>query len=389
MEKTVEPPTPEPVAYKMPRSRSWARLRDAALKPLLKGILGRRLYHDLTEKYYWAVVFVNYVFMRVPFLRRRYKVGLWSQSLYIEGTNACNAACVFCAYPQMERPKALMPMDVFRESIDQWTKLGGDEIDLTPIVGEPLADKLLFERMDYMLSTPKIRRFHFFSNAVLIKPEHCEKLCKYSEKLIVYLSFGGFDRETYHKIMGIDKHAEAVAAIRCLIETKRRMASRLVIQINLRTPEKNGEHGEFWEYLQKSQDEKLIVVDKIAAYDSWAGSIGDKELAESGLTVKPMPSKRGPCHRLMTTPMVLTDGRVNGCADRDIETVLIVGDMKKQPLGEILKGDALFDLIDAHDRGEPPEVCRRCNYWDSLYPNWLQGPLFKPVNAFFNWLNRR
>jgi hypothetical protein len=164
---TVEEARPI-AAYKMPRSRLWGRVRDSVLKPALKRLLGRGFYHDLTEKYYWANVFVNYVFMRVPFLRRAFKVGLWSQSLYIEGTNACNAACVFCAYPQMERAKAVMPMTLFKKSIDEWAALGGDEIDLTPIVGEPLADKFLFERMDYMMSVPKIRRFHFFTNAVLI-----------------------------------------------------------------------------------------------------------------------------------------------------------------------------------------------------------------------------
>ena len=39
--------------------------------------------------------------------------------------------------------------------------MGGSEVDLTPIVGDPFADRFLFERLDYLNSLPDIRRFHF------------------------------------------------------------------------------------------------------------------------------------------------------------------------------------------------------------------------------------
>ena len=37
------------------------------------------------------------------------------RGLHVEGTNVCNAECVFCAYPQMERKKRVMPMDDFEK----------------------------------------------------------------------------------------------------------------------------------------------------------------------------------------------------------------------------------------------------------------------------------
>ena len=89
--------------------------------------------------------------------------------------------------------------------------------------------------MDYLDSLPQIRRFHVTTNAILIKTEHYPKLLKYGGKLAVYTSFGGFDRETYHKVMGVDKFDKAVSGIRGLIDSKRqitrRSASRLVCRI--------------------------------------------------------------------------------------------------------------------------------------------------------------
>ena len=39
------------------------------------------------------------------------------RGLHVEGTNICNAECVFCAYPQMERRKQTMSMEDFRRVV--------------------------------------------------------------------------------------------------------------------------------------------------------------------------------------------------------------------------------------------------------------------------------
>ena len=153
--------------------------------------------------------------------------------------------------------------------------------------------------------------------------------------------------------MGVDKFDEAVGAIRGLIEAKRRSGSELGIQVNLRVPPGDAK-GEFWDYLRSCAAEGLISIDGINAFDSWAGAIKEEDLASAGLAARPMPEKRGPCHRLLTTPVVLADGRVNACACRDVEAELIIGDLKDQSLAQILSGDKLHELIEQHDRGEFP-----------------------------------
>ena len=59
-------------------------------------------------------------------------------------TNICNAKCTFCAYPKVVANKTLetgvMPLATFKKAVDEWSALGGQSLDLTPVVGDPLVD---------------------------------------------------------------------------------------------------------------------------------------------------------------------------------------------------------------------------------------------------------
>ena len=316
----------------------------------------------LKIKYGWAKTLLNYWLMRLGL------AGAWPHALYIEGTNICNAACVFCAYPQMERKKGTMPFGLFRRAVDEFIAAGGREVDLTPIVGDPLLDRDLFDRLKYLKARPKIRRYHFYTNAIRLTAEMAAQLVQH-DRLIVYCSFGGFDRETYKRVMGVDKFTEAMAGIRALIDAKIAASSRMKIQVNLRTPAGPLDLT-FGIYLKICRHEGIITIERMEAYDSWAGAVKPEDLEAAGLKARPMPEKRGPCHRLITSPVVLADGRVNACACRDVEASLIIGDLKDRSLRDILSGPELHGLIEAHAKGDLPEVCKRCTYYDSVYPSW-------------------
>lgn len=353
-------------------------MREAA-KAVLRALGGARLVGWAGAKYVWGLTWLNYALMRLPFARAL-GIGAWPHALYIEGTNICNAKCVFCAYPEMERPKKVMTMEFFRSVIDQYVAMGGTEVDLTPIVGDPFVDGQIIERLKYLESKPELRRYHFFTNAIGMRPELGRQMLPFGSRLRVYISFGGFDRETYHKVFGVDKFEVVVPNIKALIEAKREAKSDLGLQVNLRTPRDNNK-GEFWEYLLEAKRQGVIELTWMGAYDSWAGHIKDHELTEVGLVPRGMPPKRGACHRLLTSPVVLADGRVNACACRDVEASLIIGDLTKQSLAEVLSGPELYKLVDQHAKNELPEVCQRCTYYDSILPYWLAGQPPRPDPA--------
>ena len=315
---------------------------------------------------------LNYALMRSSLINALGPTQIRPHTLYIEGTNICNARCVFCAYPQMKRPKTTMPMETFRDVVEQYLALGHAEVDLTPIVGDPFADRSLFERLDFLASHAAVKGFHFYTNAILMKPELAERLTAYDGRFSIFCSFGGFDRATYRTIMGVDKFEEAVANIRGLIDAKERTASTISIQVNLRAP-KGSEHGEFWDYLVRRKSERLITIDSVDDFDNWGGDISEPTLKQAGLVPKLPPVHRGPCRRLLTGPTVLADGRVNACCCRDIEATLIIGDVKAQPLSDILAGAPLRGLIERHASGDYPKACRDCTRYASIYPAWMHG----------------
>jgi len=335
--------------------------------------LGRKAYEALRQlKYrlFWLYdtleTELNFRFRRATTLSEMERVRKVPRNLHIEATNVCNAKCTFCAYPQMERAKETMPMDTFKTIIDEYVEMGGKGVSLTPIVGDPFVDRHLFERLDYLNQKPEIRGFYFYTNAILMKPVIIDRLLAYSEKLSIFVSFGGFDRETYKAIMGVDYFDLVCQNIEAFIVAKQRSQSDLAFSLALRCPLSNW-RGEFWEKCQTYKQQGLMKIEFVHTFDSWAGKVKNQDLERVGLTATRPPYKRGACELLFAKPIVLANGKVNACACRDVEAELIVGDLTDAPLKEIWAGQGINNIIEQHEQGDFPEVCRRCTWYNSIY----------------------
>ncbi|MBI5241474.1 MAG: radical SAM protein [Elusimicrobia bacterium] len=310
---------------------------------------------------------LNYALLRsIPGARA------WPNTLVIEGTNICNARCAFCAYPRMKRPKATMSLSLFRSAVDQYLELGETDVDLTPIAGDPLVDKHLLERLDYLHAHPRRPRFHFYTNAILLTSQKRERLLAYGERFRLFCSLAAFDRDAYRQVMGVDKFDEVVANLRALIEAKAASGSRAGVQVCVR-PARGGAAGELWDYLQEMRDKGVVTLEVISHFDNWGGLISAAELENSGRPAIPAPLHHGPCHRLLTGPVVLADGRVAACCCRDLEATLIIGDLKTRSLRDILSGPELKEYLARQARGDFPDVCKVCTRYGPVYP-WFGGP---------------
>jgi sulfatase maturation enzyme AslB (radical SAM superfamily) len=286
--------------------------------------------------------------------------------LGIEGTNICNAKCIFCAYTQMERPKKIMPMQDFKDIIVQYVAIGGQYVSLTPIVGDPFMDNNIFERLDFLYTLPEIRRISFYTNGILMKPQISQRLLDYDRKLTIHISIGGFDRETYTSIMGIDMFDVVRYNIEALIEQKLNSGSSIDVLIALRCPPSKWT-GELWKKLQAWEREEILKIHSINTFDSWAGKVKEECLKKVGLVPIKKPYKRGACEMLYFKPIVLANGEVNACYCRDVEAELIIGDLKKSTLSDILAGRDIEELIERHEYGDFPDVCKRCTKYISIY----------------------
>jgi radical SAM protein with 4Fe4S-binding SPASM domain len=288
------------------------------------------------------------------------------RGLHIEGTNICNAECVFCAYPQMERRKQTMSMEDFRRIVEDYLGMGGRHVSLTPIVGDPFVDKFLFERLEYLWTDARVSGISFYTNGILMTPEKSAKLLHYADKLHVHVSWGGFDKATWDAIMGVPKFEAARDNVLALIAHKRQSASRLPLTLALRCPD-SSKHGPLYAELHAAEKAGLIEIAGMPDYDSWAGKVTPEALASVGLRPREMPFKKGACELLFTKPVVLANGDVNACACRDVEAELVVGNVKDKPLSAIWAGKEIDAIIARHERGDYPDVCKRCTYFVSVY----------------------
>jgi radical SAM protein with 4Fe4S-binding SPASM domain len=199
-----------------------------------------------------------------------------------------------------------------------------------------------------------------------MSPEKSERLMRYASKLHVHVSWGGFDRETWNTIMGVEKFEAARDAVLAFLATVERTQTKIRFTLALRCPDSNCV-GELWEQLDAFRKRGLVEIAGMSDYDSWAGKIEAQALEKVGLAPRKMPYKRGACELLFTKPVILADGRVNACACRDVEAELIVGNVNDKPLKEIWAGREITELIERHERGDYPDVCKRCTYFVSVY----------------------
>ena len=135
--------------------------------------LGWRIYHTVhtngpaADVVYWGAYYVENFWRGLKYKKISRQVitpeELWahrhlvpSSGLVTGVTNICNAKCSFCAYPKVVANKTLqtgiMPFDVFKKAVDEWAVVGGQSLDLTPVVGDPLVDPGLLEKVDYAVN---------------------------------------------------------------------------------------------------------------------------------------------------------------------------------------------------------------------------------------------
>lgn len=326
----------------------------------------------------------HYRFQRDEIRRHLESLRRIPRGLHVEGTNICNAECVFCAYPQMQRKKQTLPLDEFQRIVLEYVAMGGRHVSLTPIVGDPFVDKHMFERLDFLMALDAVTGISFYTNAILMTRDKCERLMTYAKKLHVHVSWGGFERETWNTIMGVAKFEQARDAVLAFIDVKRETGSKIPFTLALRCPDSSCT-GPLWDTLSAARKQGLVEIAAMPDYDSWAGLVKSADLERVGLRPRRMPYKRGACELLFTKPVVLANGDVNACACRDVEAELIVGNVKNEPLAQIWAGEKIDAIIAAHERGDYPDVCKRCTYFVSVYNSRRSRTFDEKGKPFGNW----
>lgn len=259
---------------------------------------------------------------------------MWS-IVNVETLNICNLRCRHCPYTSMTRKKEVMSLEVFRKVIDDSKDIGIRIANLN-IYGEPLLDKLLFDRIDYCRG--KGMEVQFTSNGTLLDWDMARKVAEHKVDRI-YFSFDSPNKEIYEQIrVGahfLDVHYN-IMGLRILDSRPKIIIVAVMQDLNL------GEENRIKRMWRP-------IADQI---QTWP--VDNRRDIGKGVQ-----RSHWPCHRVFKEVNILSNGLVALCC-LDYDGQEIIGDSKKETLKEIWNRTSNIRKLHLQGKRSLIKLCRGC-----------------------------
>jgi len=292
--------------------------------------------------------------------------------LHIETSSLCNLDCRFCAYGKKRSPKVSMAHALFQTCVEQAVALGYRRFELTPCTGDVFMDRHIFDKLDLLESRADVAGYGFYTNFTVLDASDVGALVKLRKLDRLTISIYGHDLDSFK---AITRSTEKV--YRRLLENLAALygpvaEGRLGVSFGLRT---SGDApktcGSELERLLARFREAGCALRRSKIYSNWGGYISDTDVEGLAIDVVGPGStyKNGACALLFTDLQVMATGIVNGCACRDVDATLRIGDLNEAPLAEIIssRNPAYLALIAEQQAGNFRPVCQSCDFYQSIY----------------------
>ncbi|RMD65943.1 radical SAM protein [Candidatus Pacearchaeota archaeon] len=287
-----------------------------------------------------------------------------------EVTNICNARCTFCAYRLSTDKKEIMPFKTFQKGLDQFLDVGGKAIVLTPVVGDPLIDPGLFQKIAYAKSKG-INDISFYTNGnLLLSNDNYKKIVDCGVTRLD-ISIGELDKKKHCRIYGIQEQVydRMLKGLHELLKYNKQKGERVRIIVGFRpmsTPNEVMNSPDFKRVLQPFLS-KRVTINIMQVFDNFGGMITPKDLLGNMKLKKPYSQKYYPCVRLYNAISILPQGDVRLCGCRLRKSrydELVVGNIFKQHLKDIYAGTKAKKIRENFTKNKLPEVCKACTFYE-------------------------
>lgn len=296
-------------------------------------------------------------------------------TLGLEVINICNANCIFCGYSKLKRTKGIMPMEIMEKALHDYCDVGGGNLGFFPVVGEPLLDPFLLERIKIARELKEIKRISFFTNGLLLDKVGIKNILT-SGVDIIAISTPGFDEFSYKEVYKINNYKRVFNNVYDLVKLNHELNHIVRITVCVRS------HKWITE-VQRSDDFKKIAeladeFDYQSYYDHWGGRVKQHELLP-GMRIRKLKIKKEPCRVLFWGPSILINGDVTPCGCRDIDGSLIVGNIMSESLYNIWHSDKLKKIKEGFYENKISSICKDCREYMSL-KTWFRLPRTKEIS---------
>ena len=280
--------------------------------------------------------------------------------IQIENTNFCNAKCIMCPHVSMKREKKTMSQKDFEIIINNIMKSYPNIKTLTITgFGEPLIDKEIIKKIEFVNSNYPKLKIDIYSNASLLTEKLTEKLMK-TDLHKINFSING-TQDVYKKIMSLD-YENTVKNIVYFLEKRKELKKKFpLINISLMIIKENEkEIKDFQKFWLDKADSVMIYFPS-----DWAGKQDINYVSSN-----PFKAKRWPCRVLWEYITVDVDGNLIMCC-RDYESAIKFGNLLKQDAKEVFEGKKLTEIRNNHLKENfSMPICNKCdNSFDSSL-NW-------------------
>ena len=296
------------------------------------------------------------------------KLELWPPALLLDVTNRCNAKCVWCPNPDLTDLGA-MKMDLYRKIINDYAVRGG--IVHFGTFGEPLMDKTIREKIEYLQGFSTIKRVEVLTNAFFMNEKIIPTLLE--NKVAVDISLDELDRETFEDVkkMSYDVVRENIID---LLQANDRSDHPVPVNFRiktLKTMEETLDH-EFFRIIQSHDCTIALTPIDDNIISNWAGRF-DKEgfLDRYGIGSQATSkfnhkrfnlTNKAPCTQLWKWMVVYWDGSVVLCC-ADMFSGTPVGNLVEDSIADVWRGTVMTELrkkMIARERFDIP-ICQNCD----------------------------
>ena len=313
-------------------------------------------------------------------------------AILIDTTNRCNAKCVWCPNPDLTNVGS-MDMDVYRKIIDDYGPRGG--VLTFGTFGEPLMDKHIKERIEYLHRYPKIHKIEILTNGFFLNDNVIPVIL--DNGVGVDISLDELDKKTFEDVkkMSFDVVSKNIVTF---LELNSQAANPVPVNIRIKTMKTVEEtiRQELFKIITSHDCSVVLnsIDDNIIS--NWAGKL-DKESFLQEYEI-PKTSKTqfthkrfnqtniAPCTQLWKWMVVYWDGSVVLCC-ADMFSQTIVGDLKSDSISEIWNGSKMKNFRNqmvGRKRFEVP-LCKDCDIhlsWHNLKEYYNKDGNFREDRKF-------
>jgi len=261
---------------------------------------------------------------------------LQNREIRFEVTNLCNARCIMCPREKMTRPQGILDMGLYMRILDQASAMGVSIVSLENF-GETFLDPYFFARAAY--AKAKGMSVYTITNGSLFGKDLAHQAVHLLDK--IRFSVYGTSKEVYESIHVGLKYNDVISNIEYLINYKKEKQAKIPnIEVYFLMMKENQHQVEDFKkkWLGKVDDVAIWKPHNWSdgrAYRDLKGKIGKKTCGRS---------KNGPIQ-------VQWDGLVVPCCF-DYNSNIVLGDLKKKSLRDVITGEPFNRFRDAHDRGD-------------------------------------